>query len=90
MPANLFVAPFVARPLVSARMFRPRVSPFAALAGLLIVFSSCERHHVGELPELQREHLNPLAPDTEDTKAIEPPPPSVSPTPVIFFPHQKP
>ena len=78
------------RPLVSARMFRFRLTPFAALASLLIVFSSCERHHVGELPELQREHLNPLAPEAGETKAIEPTPPPVSPTPANFFPNQKP
>jgi len=71
-------------------MFRSRFSPFAALAGLLLIFSSCERHHVGELPELQRENLNPLAPNAEEAKAIEPAPPSVSPTPADFFPNQKP
>jgi hypothetical protein len=67
-------------------MFRPRFSPFAALAGLLIVFSSCERHHVGELPEVQREHLTSEA---EETHPAEPAA-HVSPTPVNFFPTQKP
>ena len=47
-------------------MFRFRFSPLAALAGLLIVFTSCERHHLGEMPELQKEHLHPLAPKGEE------------------------
>jgi hypothetical protein len=71
-------------------MFGCRFSPLAALAGLLIIFSSCERHHVGELPELQREHLNPLAPDAAETKALAPTPPAASATPANFFPNEKP
>jgi hypothetical protein len=70
-------------------MFRPRFSPLAALAGLLIVFTSCERHHLGELPELQREHLHPLANPGEEAPAAEPAA-VVSPTPANFFPNQKP
>ncbi|MEP7248592.1 MAG: hypothetical protein ABI787_02305 [Spartobacteria bacterium] len=69
-------------------MFRPRFSPLAALAGLLIVFTSCERHRVGELPELQKDHLHPLeAPAGEQESAI-PAPPTSSPTPANFFPKQ--
>ncbi|HXA08876.1 MAG TPA: hypothetical protein VNW28_02770 [Chthoniobacterales bacterium] len=70
-------------------MFRPRLSPLAALAGLLIVFTSCERHHVGELPELQREHLHPLAAQAEEAQPPAPPA-SSSPTPADFFPKQQP
>jgi hypothetical protein len=70
-------------------MFRPRLSPLAALAGLLIVFSSCERHHAGELPEVQKEQLHPLTPDAEETHSAEPAA-HVSPTPANFFPPQKP
>ena len=70
-------------------MFRSRFSPLAALAGLLIVFNSCERHHVGELPELQREHLHPLANAGQEAQTAEPAPP-VAPTPADFFPPQKP
>src|SRR4029079_7292820 len=73
---DLFVAPSCARPLIFRRMSRFRVSPLAALAGLLIVFTSCERHHVGELPELQKEHLNPLAAGEEEaTRALPAAPP---------------
>ena len=73
------------------RMFRFLFSPLAALAGLLIVFTSCERHHVGELPELQKEHLHPLeAAAEEPVRAALPNPPLASPTPANFFPNQQP
>ncbi|MBA3830413.1 MAG: hypothetical protein H0X34_00675 [Chthoniobacterales bacterium] len=70
-------------------MFRPRLSPLGVLAGLLLVFTSCERHHPGELPELQREHFHPLQPGREEVKAAIPTPP-LSPTPANFFPGQTP
>jgi hypothetical protein len=65
-----------------------RSSAFAALGLLLVLVCSCERHHVGEFPELQREHLNPFEPEAEMTHVGEPTP-SVSPTPVNFFPNSK-
>ena len=67
-----------------------RLLPLVALAGLLFVFNACERHHVGELPEVQREHLHPLDSAVAETKAGEPTPPSTSPTPANFFPNEKP
>jgi len=70
-------------------MFRFRFSPLAALAGLLLVFTSCERHHLGEMPELQREHLHPLAHEGEEPPRAAPAP-AVSPTPANFFPNQQP
>jgi hypothetical protein len=72
------------------------MSPFrffllAALAGLLFVFNACERHHVGELPELQREHTNPLeAASTETERAYPVPEVNASPTAADFFPKEKP
>jgi hypothetical protein len=71
-------------------MFRSRLSRFAAFAGLLIVFTSCERHHLGELPELQREHLHPLEAAAEEPESALPKPPTASPTPANFFPKQEP
>jgi len=71
-------------------MFRPRFSPLAALAGLILVFTSCERHHVGELPELQKEHLNPKAAAAEEPVHAVPTPQLTSPTPANFFPKQQP
>ncbi len=88
--ANLFVASRFTRPLLFRRMFRFRVSRLAALAGLLIVFTSCERHHVGELPHLQREHLHPQAEAAEEPIHVIPAPPLSSPTPANFFPSQNP
>jgi len=87
--ANLFVAPRFTRPLLFPRMFRFRFSPLAALAGLLIVFTSCERHRLGEMPELQKEHLHPLAPKGEEVDPGVPTPP-VSSSPADFFPKQQP
>ena len=87
---QLFVAPCFTRPLIFRRMFRFRVSPFAALAGLLIVFTSCERHHVGELPHLQKEHLHPLEEAAAEPGHAVPKPPVSSPTPANFFPKQQP
>ena len=87
--ANLFVASRFARPLLFPRMLRFRFSLFAALAGLLIVFTSCERHRLGEMPELQKEHLHPLAPKGEEVDPGVPTPP-VSSSPTDFFPKQQP
>ncbi|MGI8890192.1 MAG: hypothetical protein ACR2G0_05335 [Chthoniobacterales bacterium] len=71
-------------------MFFLRFSPLAALAGLIIVFTSCERHHVGELPELQKEHLHPLEAASEEPHRMELSPEASSPTPANFFPKQQP
>ncbi|CAN5465884.1 hypothetical protein BH20VER3_BH20VER3_08970 [soil metagenome] len=71
-------------------MFPFRFSPLAALAGLIIVFTSCERHHVGELPELQKEHLHPLEAAAEEPVRMDLAPEMTSPTPADFFPKQSP
>jgi hypothetical protein len=72
-------------------MSRLRFCPLAALAGLVLVFTSCERHHVGELPEVQREHLHPIQdPTGESMRGLPTPPTAVSPTPANFFPKQQP
>jgi hypothetical protein len=72
-------------------MFRFRFFSFAAAAGLLLVFNSCERHHVGEIPELQREHLHPLqAAGKEPVRAYPKPEVAGSATPAEFFPTQQP
>ena len=69
-------------------MFRFRLFPFGALIGLLFVFNACERHHPGELPDVQREHLHPLEAAKDEPKAAIAP--TVSPTPANFFPNDKP
>jgi hypothetical protein len=71
-------------------MFRFRLSSLAAATGLLLVFNSCERHHVGEMPELQREHLHPLQASREESVHAYPRPEATgSPTPAEFFPKQQ-
>jgi len=38
--------------------FSPRTcATFAACAGLIFI-CSCEKHHLGEMPEVQREHVD--------------------------------
>jgi hypothetical protein len=67
----------------------------AILAGTsLILICSCEKHHVGEMPEVQREHVelakavDDTVPLREESKAT--PMMKTSPTPVEFFPPAKP
>jgi hypothetical protein len=64
---------------------------FGALGALLLAFTGCERHHVGEIPELQREHLHPLelAAEEPDHAAVPHPAPA-TPTPADFFPKEEP
>jgi len=71
-------------------MFRFRSFPLAAFAGLILLFTSCERHHLGELPELQREHLHPLEPAAEEpVRGYPTPHTAISPTPANFFPKEQ-
>jgi hypothetical protein len=72
-------------------MFR-RLLPLAALAALLCSFNACERHHPGELPEVQQEHLHPLDAHAEQARPAFPTPPvtGATATPANFFPPAKP
>jgi hypothetical protein len=56
----------------------------AASAGLA-VFASCEKHTVGDLPEVQKEHIYPVASERESA-ASPGQTPSAKPTPADFFP----
>lgn len=69
-----------------------RLLPLVALAGLLFLCNACERHHPGEMPEVQREHLHPLDAPAEEAKPAFPTPPvsGASATPANFFPPDKP
>lgn len=71
-----------------------RLLPLCALAGLILVFTSCERHHLGEMPALQKEHLHPLDGHVEEAHTAFPTPQisgaSVTPTPANFFRNDKP
>jgi hypothetical protein len=67
----------------------------AILASLsLILICSCEKHRVGEMPEVQREHVElakpgeEAAPAADESKAS--PAMKASPTPAEFFPPASP
>ena len=68
-----------------------RVSVVKAVSALsaaaVMVICSCEKHPLGEMPEVQREQVDPEkawshASKTDSEKS------SSSPTPVEFFPHE--
>jgi hypothetical protein len=60
----------------------------------LILLFSCEKHHVGEIPEVQREQPDIAAALEQNpgaaAKPSRPHTPSVKPTPVEFFPETTP
>jgi hypothetical protein len=64
----------------------------AAISTAALIFCcSCEKHHVGEDPEVQKEHRNPRGGAEENSGTTQgetaaSPAASVSPTPVEFFP----
>jgi hypothetical protein len=67
-----------------------------AAAALLILFCSCDKHHLGELPEVQKEHVD-LAGKSENAperassaeapaaKSTSPSESENAPTPAEFF-----
>jgi hypothetical protein len=63
----------------------------AILAGISLIFiCSCEKHRLGEMPEVQKEHVD-LAKGTDDTVPLREeskssPAMKTSPTPAEFFP----
>ena len=62
-----------------------RWTGIALVSGLLIFYSSCEKHPLGEMPEVQREQVDPAkawsqASEMDSEKS------SSSPTPAEFFP----
>jgi hypothetical protein len=65
------------------------------LAGIsLILICSCEKHRLGEMPEVQREHVD-LVKATDDTVPLREeskatPAMKTSPTPAEFFPSASP
>ena len=59
----------------------------------LIFFGSCDKHHLGELPEEQKEHPDPVQeakalPVSEKTESS--PAAETTPTPAEFFPQASP
>jgi hypothetical protein len=66
----------------------------AVSAATLIFCCSCEKHHLGEDPEVQKEHVVVPGESDENSGAAKQastsPTATVSPTPVEFFPESSP
>jgi hypothetical protein len=62
--------------------------------GAVLFCCSCEMHHLGEMPEVQREHRDLVLGSEENPDIINEvpaaPTPSVKPTPAEFFPESSP
>ena len=56
----------------------------------LVLFGSCDKHPVGELPEVQKEHNYPENHHEAESGSVASPTPSAKPTPADFFPETKP
>jgi hypothetical protein len=60
----------------------------------LIFCCSCEKHHLGEMPEVQKEHVDLARAAKENSGAAKEtstsPTPSAKPTPAEFFPESTP
>ena len=57
--------------------------------GLLLFCSACEKHPLGEMPEVQREQVDP-AKAWSERSVMESEKSTSSPTPAEFFPKTKP
>jgi hypothetical protein len=67
-----------------------RRTGIALVSGLLIFYSSCEKHPLGEMPDVQREQVDPAKNARSRTTATDSDRPSPSPTPAEFFPSSTP
>jgi hypothetical protein len=56
----------------------------------LCLFCSCDKHVVGELPEVQQEHLYPKPVHEGQPAGVPAHTPTAKPTPADFFPETKP
>lgn len=62
----------------------------AAAAFPLLLFCSCDKHHLGELPEVQKEHIDLAAKAREPAeRSLSPSEDKQTPTPAEFFPPKK-
>jgi hypothetical protein len=62
----------------------------AFMTALLIFCSSCEKHPLGEMPEVQREQVDPVTKSRSAVNETDSDKPSSSATPAEFFPGTKP
>ncbi|HYR21977.1 MAG TPA: hypothetical protein VEP30_03510 [Chthoniobacterales bacterium] len=74
--------------------FGVRQTTAAISAAALIFCCSCEKHHLGEDPEAQKEHVDVAGGSEKNTAATDETSTSstatASPTPVEFFPESTP
>jgi hypothetical protein len=69
--------------------FRFRQIVIAAGIGTLLFYNSCEKHPLGEIPEVQKEQVDP-AKARSKRSAMESEKSTSSPTPAEFFPTNTP
>jgi len=67
-----------------------RWTGIALVSGLLIFYSSCEKHPLGEMPDVQREQVDPAKNARSRMNATDSDRPSPSATPAEFFPESSP
>jgi hypothetical protein len=81
---TMLLARGVKRRLVCRRVMRLALG--IAAAALLVLFCSCDKHHVGELPEVQKERVD-LAAESEHApvRSTSPSENEPAPTPAEFF-----
>ena len=70
--------------------FLIRQAGIALVLGLLIFCSSCEKHPLGEWPEVQREQVDPAKNAWSKASEIDSEKSSLSQTPAEFFPANTP
>jgi len=63
--------------------------------GALVLCCSCEKHKLGEIPPVQKEHVDIAGGSSEDSDVVNErstssPTPSAKPTPGEFFPESTP
>ena len=78
------------RLLLSGRTMRFSVcTTSVALAAASLISISCEKHHVGELPEVQKEKVDLASGHEADSSGAHAATPEAKPTPAEFFPEKK-
>jgi hypothetical protein len=55
----------------------------------LAIFASCEEKKVGELPEVQKEHILPVSANEHEPASAPGQSPEAKPTPANFFPDSR-
>jgi hypothetical protein len=70
--------------------FLLRQTVIAVAIGLLFFCASCEKHPLGEIPEVQKEQIDPAKKAWSERSGMESEKSMSSPTPAEFFPTSTP